>query len=77
MRRVMTDGLIPQSLTDALRGWIARNVDRFQEPRASGDDCHETAETQLGYFAAAGFADTKILWRRDLWSVLYGQMPKE
>jgi tRNA (cmo5U34)-methyltransferase len=73
MHRVMDAGLIPENLKDALRGWIARNVDAPLGPRISGDDCHETAETQLGYFGDAGLTSTTVAWQRDLWAVLYGQ----
>jgi tRNA (cmo5U34)-methyltransferase len=73
MHRVMDAGLIPENLKDALRGWIARNVDAPPGPRASGDDCHETAQTQLGYFADAGLTGTEVAWQRDLWAVLYGR----
>jgi tRNA (cmo5U34)-methyltransferase len=75
MQRVMDEGRIPAGLHDALLGWIARNVDRFSEPRTSGDDCHETAEAQLGYFVAAGLQDTGVVWHRDLWKVLYARKP--
>ena len=49
------------------------NVDGFGEPRVSGDDCHETAATQLGYFAAAGLQETRALWQQELWTLLSGR----
>lgn len=52
MHRVMQEGLVPEPMCDALRGWEQRNVTRFGEPRSSGDDCHETAEVQCGYLEA-------------------------
>ncbi len=76
MRRVMAAGQIPELFHEALHGWIDRNVERSAEPRASGDDCHETAEVQLGYFAAAGLNEARVVWHRDLWMVLFGQKQK-
>ena len=73
MRQVMAAGLVPDILHEALHNWIHRNVDRFDQPRISGDDCHETAEAQIDYFAAAGLTDTRLIWRRELWGVLYGR----
>ncbi|MBC7351743.1 MAG: hypothetical protein H5U08_05235 [Thermogutta sp.] len=53
--------------------WITRNVVQFGSPRASGDDCHETIETQLAYCSAAGLTGARILWQRDLWAILFAQ----
>jgi SAM-dependent methyltransferase len=75
MHRVMKSGLVPELLHSALRGWEARNVGQFGLPRVSGDDCHETAETQLGYFTDAGLTATSISWQRELWAVLLGTKP--
>lgn len=69
---IRTEAVTP-AMADALRGWQERNVGRFGELRASGDDCHETGEAQLGYFQGAGFSETAVIWRRELWSVLRGR----
>jgi len=68
----MTRGAIPAAFHGAMKGWIERNVVRFGEPKKSGDDCHETIETQLDYFRQAGFAMADCSWQRDLWAVLRG-----
>ena len=72
MQRCMASGTIPPSFHDALHKWIDRNVTRFGEPKHTGDDCHETIETQLDYLREAGFAAADSPWRRDLWAVLRG-----
>lgn len=73
MHRVIAAGLIPEALQSALHGWEARNVGQFGVPRVSGDDCHETAATQLNYFEQAGLSDTRVLWQNELWAVLFGR----
>lgn len=72
MRRSMATGVIPPAFHAALEAWIDRNVTRFGEPKKSGDDCHETIETQLGYFRDAGFAAADCPWQREMWAVLRG-----
>jgi hypothetical protein len=51
---------------------MARNLDRFAEPRHTGDDCHETVATQLRYFLQADFATADAPWQRALWAMLRG-----
>jgi len=70
MHRVIDEGLIPEGLHNTLLAWIARNVDEFGGPRSSGDDCHETADAQVGYCAAAGLAAAQVVWQRNMWAVL-------
>jgi tRNA (cmo5U34)-methyltransferase len=72
MRREMAAGAIPPSFHDALRGWIDRNVTQFGRPKKSGDDCHETIDSQLGYFRSDGFTQVDCPWRQDLWAILRG-----
>lgn len=72
MRRGMADGAIPEIFHPALHTWIDRNVTRFGQPKKSGDDCHETIETQLAYFKSAGFASADCPWQQALWAVLRG-----
>lgn len=66
-------GLIPEAMQSAWRGWETRNIGQFGTPRVSGDDCHETAATQLESFARAGLRDTRVLWQQGLWAVLFGR----
>jgi SAM-dependent methyltransferase len=72
MRRGMADGSIGEIFYPALEKWIERNVTRFGQPRKSGDDCHETIQTQLGYFRAAGFATADCPWHQAMWAVMRG-----
>ena len=46
---------------------------QFEQPRVSGDDCHETAAVQLDTFRECELVSVGILWQRDLWAVLFGQ----
>ncbi len=73
MRAGIASGAIPAGFHPAALGWIERNVTRFGEPKKSGDDCHETAETQLAYFRAGGFATADAPWQQELWCILRGQ----
>ena len=73
MQRLIDTNAVTPAMADALRGWRKRNVEQFAEPRSSGDDCHETAATQLSYFEAAGLKNTGVAWQRELWSLLKGQ----
>lgn len=70
-------GSIPPGIHAALRGWTERNVTRFGEPKQSGDDCHETAESQLQYLRSASFGETQVLWHKKLWALLSAQKPAE
>jgi|1186.fasta_scaffold102983_2 tRNA (cmo5U34)-methyltransferase len=72
MRRKMVAGAIPPSFHSALHGWIDRNVNHFGQPKKSGDDCHETIDTQLGYLRSAGFPLADVPWQKDLWAILRG-----
>jgi tRNA (cmo5U34)-methyltransferase len=73
----IANGSIPLGIHAALRGWTERNVTRFNQPKQSGDDCHETAEAQLQYLRAAGFEEMKVIWRKKLWALLSAQKPAE
>ncbi|MBC7853163.1 MAG: class I SAM-dependent methyltransferase [Pirellulaceae bacterium] len=66
----IASGSIPPGIHAALRGWTERNVTRFGQPKQSGDDCHETAWTQLAYFRQAGFTNAKVRWHKKLWALL-------
>lgn len=72
VQRKIDAGLIPEAMQSAWRGWEARNIGQFGTLRVSGDDCHETAAAQLEYFTQAGLRDTRVLWQKGLWAVLFG-----
>ncbi len=72
MRRGMADGTIGELFHDALHKWIDRNVTRFGQPKHSGDDCHETIETQLDYLRSAGFTAADCPWHEAMWAVMRG-----
>ncbi len=73
MQRLIDTNAVTPAMADALRGWRKRNVERFGEPRVSGDDCHETAAIQLAYFDSAGLQETCVAWQRELWTLLCGR----
>ncbi|MBL8848047.1 MAG: class I SAM-dependent methyltransferase [Planctomycetaceae bacterium] len=75
MQVMETDGSVSAPMADALAKWRHRNVERFGEPRVSGDDCHETAEVQLDYFRSIGLVNVRIGWESELWAVMIGEQP--
>jgi len=75
MQQMMDGGQVPQSMHKILHSWRERNVDRYGEPKASGDDCHETIAAQLTYFSNAGLAPACV-WSRDMWAVMKGAKPE-
>ncbi|MGD9720307.1 MAG: trans-aconitate 2-methyltransferase [Pirellulales bacterium] len=72
MRHVCAAGLIDESFRRMCAKWIERNVEQFDKPRASGDDCHETIEAQLAYFCDCGFRSVSAPWQKEMWAVLLG-----
>jgi hypothetical protein len=72
MRRLVADNRISEAFKPMCEGWIERNVGRFDEPRVSGDDCHETIETQLGYYCDCGFRSVSVPWQKEMWAVMLG-----
>jgi len=72
MRTEMAGGSIPTAFQPAMHKWIERNVTRFGEPKISGDDCHETIETQLGYYRSAGFTTADCPWHKGMWALMRG-----
>lgn len=70
MDRAIENGLIPDSMQPAMRGWQDRNVVNYGHPKVSGDDCHESTESQLQYLGEAGFVETEVPWQQSLWAVL-------
>lgn len=61
---------ISESFRATLDEWHDRNIKRFDEPKKSGDDCHETAATQAGYLREAGFGQVEMIWTEKLWGVI-------
>jgi hypothetical protein len=63
-------GQIPQSFRPMFEAWYDRNIRCFGEPKQSGDDCHETVATQIGYLQNAGFTQVHATWAEKLWAVI-------
>ena len=72
MHRVIEANLVPAPMRDALLAWEQRNVQQFDQPRVSGDDCHETINAQLGYLLTGGFAQADVPWQQAMWALLRG-----
>ena len=75
MSAAIADGRIPDGFRATLDFWHDRNIRRFDEPKESGDDCHETLAAQIGYLEACGFAKVESVWATKLWAVLIGRKP--
>ena len=73
MERLIEEQAVTPAMADGLRLWQQRNVEQFGQPKSSGDDCHETAATQLTYLRDAGFTAVDAPWQRDLWTLLLGR----
>lgn len=74
MNRLIEAEQVSPRMAELLRDWQKRNVENFAAPRASGDDCHETIEAQLGYLRDAGFRDVEVAWQKDMWAVMVGRV---
>jgi cyclopropane fatty-acyl-phospholipid synthase-like methyltransferase len=70
MSSAIAEGRIPESFRATLDFWKDRNINRFSEPKKSGDDCHETLATQVGYLNDAGFGEVAATWGEKLWAVV-------
>ena len=70
MERVIEGGLVSDTMAETMRGWQKRNIEQFDLPRQSGDDCHETSEAQINYLRAAGFFSVDVPWHKEMWAVL-------
>lgn len=75
MDAVVAEGRVTPAMADALRSWQERNIDRFEEPRRSGDDCHDTADVQLAMLRDAGFTDVTVPWAKGMWACLFARKP--
>jgi SAM-dependent methyltransferase len=72
MQDLAAAGRVSAPMAETLLGWRKRNVERFDAPRVSGDDCHETIETQLGYLRDAGFQQVRATWQKEMWAAMVG-----
>jgi cyclopropane fatty-acyl-phospholipid synthase-like methyltransferase len=70
MTAALSDGGIPDSFRATLDHWHDRNINRFNEPKQSGDDCQETVAVQIDYLRAAGFKTAEVVWAEKLWGVV-------
>ncbi len=73
MQDVMATGAVPPAMCAALEKWRVRNIEQFDQPKRSGDDCHQTAAEQCAMLREAGFHDVAVPWSQGLWSVLQGR----
>jgi hypothetical protein len=73
MQQVAASGQVSAAMAETLLKWRQRNVERFSEPRVSGDDCHETIATQLDYFRSVGLVNVRVGWHQEMWAVMIGE----
>ncbi len=73
MKSSIESGQIPASFQKTIDLWQDRNIRRMDEPKTSGDDCHETAQTQRGYLLDVGFQTAEFPWSKEMWGVLVGR----
>lgn len=72
MREIVADGRVDVAMKPLFEKWEDLNVTRFGQPRTSGDDWHETIETQLAYLCDCGFRSVSAPWHKRMWAVLEG-----
>ncbi len=70
MNQVSRSGKISSDMVENLQRWQDRNIEQFDQPRVSGDDCHETVAAQTTKLHEAGFAATTMVWKRQMWAVV-------
>lgn len=75
MDAVVAENRVTPPMAEALRAWQERNIDRFEEPRRSGDDCHDTVDVQLAMLRDAGFTDGAVPWAKGMWACLFARKP--
>lgn len=75
MKNGLQTGDIPEEMRPILESWRDRNIRQIDQPKTSGDDCHETVNQQLSYLQAAGFTNTHNLWQKEMWAVMVGVKP--
>jgi tRNA (cmo5U34)-methyltransferase len=72
MREIVAAGRVSESFHGMLEKWQERNVNQFDKPRVSGDDCHETVQAQLAYLCDCGFRTVSSPWQNEMWAVMLG-----
>jgi tRNA (cmo5U34)-methyltransferase len=72
MRQIVADERVDVAMRPLFEKWADLNVTRFGQQRVSGDDWHETIETQLAYFCDCGFRGVSAPWHKQMWAVLEG-----
>ena len=72
-RHLIQEGLVPETMHEILQAWEERNLQPLDQPRVSGDDCHETIDRQLHWLKACGFARAECIWHQQLWAVMVGE----
>lgn len=72
LRKISDAGLVSEPFRRMCEQWEERNVKNFHVPRTSGDDCHETVQSQLAYMCDCGFRSVSGPWQKDMWAVLLG-----
>ena len=65
--------MIPDTFTEIMDRWHQRNIIEFGQPKQSGDDCHETLESQTDSLLQSGFSEVTVRWQKDLWGVLQAE----
>jgi SAM-dependent methyltransferase len=75
MQTALNSGHIPESFRKTVDQWRERNIERFGEPKTSGDDCLETIDTQVGYLRDTGFDKVETAWTKELWAVIVANKP--
>lgn len=73
MYRELATGRIPAAFAEMVDKWRRRNIDEFDAPKHSGDDCLETIDTQLSYLRAAGFWNPRVTWQQQMWAVFVAE----
>jgi tRNA (cmo5U34)-methyltransferase len=77
MSGAIADGRIPETFQATLNHWQDHNIERFNEPKKSGHDCHETLAVRLGYLCEVGFVDVEAIWAKKLWAVVVARKNAE
>ena len=70
MQTNLRAGIIPESFAEIIFKWQQRNIEEFDRPKQSGDDCHETADVQVDYLREAGFHRVSVEWQKQMWAVI-------
>jgi hypothetical protein len=60
-------------LKEQLEKWKARNIDKINIPKTSGDDIHESFLKQLRWLKKIGFNQVDIFLKYHLWALIGGE----